>query len=97
MKGCESCHICANELLHDVFANRVSNTIKHTGNRADNNIDLAAVDENGCRYCRVSAEDNGPGIPDGFKDVIFNRILKGTNKSKGIGLGLYLVKSIVES
>jgi len=69
----------------------------HTGDRADNNIDLAAIDENGCRYCRGSAEDNGPGIQDGFKDVIFNRVVKDTNKSKGFGLGLYLVKFLVES
>ncbi len=39
--------------------------------------------------------DDGPGIPDDFKGVIFNRVLKGTTKAKGIGLGLYLAKSLV--
>ena len=42
-------------------------------------------------------EDDGPGIPDDFKGTIFNRMLKGTDKAKGMGLGLYLVKSLVES
>ncbi len=91
------CHVCANELLHDVFANLVSNAIKHTGDRADIDIDLEVVKDNHGRYCRVSVEDNGPGIPDGFKGVIFNRVLKGTDKAKGMGLGLFLVRSLVES
>ena len=33
----------ANELLHDVFANLVSNAIKHTGDRADIVVDLDVV------------------------------------------------------
>ena len=42
-------------------------------------------------------EDNGPGIPDDFKSLVFNRVLKGTARAKGMGLGLYLVKSLVAS
>ena len=97
MNACEHCYVRANELLHDVFANLVSNAIKHTGDRADIVIDLNNVNDNRGRYCRVVVEDNGPGIPDDFKDKIFNRLLKGTSKAKGMGLGLYLVKSLVDS
>ena len=97
MNGCERCHVRANELLHDVFANLVSNAIKHTGDRADITVSVDVLESDGDRHCRVSVEDNGPGIPDDFKDQIFNRVLKGTNKAKGMGLGLYLVKSLVES
>jgi PAS domain S-box-containing protein len=97
MNGCECCHVRANELLHDVFANLVSNAIKHTGERADIVVDLDVMKDNGGQSCRVSVEDNGPGIPDDFKSKVFNRMLKGTDKAKGIGLGLYLVKSLVES
>ena len=97
LNGCEHCRVRGNELLHDVFANLVSNAIKHTGDHADINIDLNLVEENVHRYCRVMVEDNGPGIPDDFKGKIFNRLSKGTNKTKGMGLGLYLVKSLVES
>ena len=95
--GHEHCYVRANELLFDVLANLVSNAIKHTGDRADIDISLDAVNDNSGRYCRVSVEDNGPGIPDDFKDKIFNRMLKGTDKAKGMGLGLYLVKSLVDS
>ena len=97
LNGCDHCRIHANELLHDVFANLVGNAIKHTGDHADITIDLDFVEDNGHRYCRVMVEDNGPGIRDDFKDKIFKRILKGDSKTKGIGLGLYLVKSLVES
>ncbi len=96
MNGCEHCRVVANELLHDVFANLVINAIKHTGVRADIFINLERVEENGQSYCRVSVEDNGPGIPDDNKDTIFNRALMSTSKAKGMGLGLYLVKSLVD-
>ncbi len=91
------CLVHASELLRDVFANLVSNAIKHTGERADIAIDLDVVTGDGRKHCRVSVEDDGPGIPDDLKAAIFNRTLKGTNQSRGIGLGLYLVKSLVDS
>ncbi len=91
------CIVKANELLHDVFANLVSNAIKHTGDQTNIAIDIDIVKDDGGRYCRVSVEDDGPGIPDDFKARIFNRTLKGTNKARGMGLGLYLVKSLVDS
>ncbi|MCD1294996.1 hypothetical protein CUJ83_08295 [Methanocella sp. CWC-04] len=97
LNGCEHYWVGANELLHDVFANLVSNAIKHTGDYADIRIDLDSVEEKGIRYCRVIVEDNGTGIPDEFKARVFKRLLKGSIKVKGMGLGLYLVKSLVES
>ncbi len=97
LNGHEHCYVKANELLHDVFANLVSNAIKHTGDQADIVIDMDVVKEDGSGYCRVMIEDNGPGIPDDLKCMVFNRMLRGTTSVQGIGLGLYLVKSLVES
>ncbi len=97
LNGFERCHVRANGLLHDVFSNLVGNAIKHTGDRAAIVVYLDVVEDNGRRYCRVVVEDDGPGIPDDFKGVIFSRALKGTARAKGIGLGLYLVKSLVDS
>jgi signal transduction histidine kinase len=97
LNGHEDCHVRANELLHDVFANLVGNAIKHTGDRADIVVDLDLVRSDGRQYCRVMVEDDGPGISDDFKGRIFHRMLRGTTKAKGMGLGLYLVKSLVES
>jgi len=90
------CFILANELLYDVFANLVSNAIKYTGDHAVIAVDMDVVADNGQTYCRVSVEDDGPGIPDDFKPRIFNRLLRGPSKAKGMGLGLYLVKSLVD-
>jgi signal transduction histidine kinase len=97
LNNCEHCYVRANELLHDVFANLVSNAIKHTGDQSDITVDLYVREEDGGRHCLTIVEDNGPGIPDEFKGRIFNRMLHGTDKAKGMGLGLYLVKSLVES
>jgi len=97
MNRCEQCLVRANELLHDVFANLVSNAIKHTGDNTDIVIDMDVLKDKNNKYCRVMIEDNGPGIPDIFKSVIFNRELRGTSEAKGMGLGLFLVKSLVDS
>jgi signal transduction histidine kinase len=97
LNGFKHCQVRASELLYDVFSNLVSNAIKHTGEKASILMELDVVKEEGYRYCRVVVEDDGPGIPIDFKAIIFNRALKGTTKAKGMGLGLYLVKSLVES
>jgi PAS domain S-box-containing protein len=97
LNGHEHCYVRANELLPDLFVNLISNAIKHSGERAEIIVDLDVVKDKCRRYCRVMVEDNGPGIPDDFKGRIFNRMLRGTTKAKGMGLGLYLVKSLVES
>ena len=97
LKGHERCHVRANELLRDVFANLVSNAVNHTGKGTTIGIVLETTTENGGRFCRVCVEDDGPGIPDDLKDKIFNRKLKGSTRARGMGLGLYLVRSLVES
>ena len=97
LNGEDHCLISANELLYDVFANLVGNSIKHTGDRADIVVNGDIVADNGRKYCRVTIEDDGPGIPDDFKPRIFNRRMEGTKHTKGMGLGLYLVKSLVDS
>ena len=44
----------------------------------------------------VQIADNGPGIPDTEKETIFGKGETGLDSS-GTGLGLYLVKTLVES
>jgi signal transduction histidine kinase len=58
-------------------------------------VGLDVSEDNGRRYYRVMVEDNGPGIPDDSKERIFNRMHLGS--ARGMGLGLYLVKSLVDS
>jgi PAS domain S-box-containing protein len=84
----------ANELLEDVFANIVSNSIRHS--EGPLTIDIIITHEHETGYYRISFEDNGPGIPDNLKEKIFLRFTQGNTKAEGKGLGLYLVKTLVE-
>jgi signal transduction histidine kinase len=88
----------ANDLLRDVFTNLIGNAIKHSnGSKVDISVKLDDVLDNGKKYYKVSIEDDGPGIPDDMKENIFNRLQRGETKARGMGLGLYLVRSLVES
>jgi PAS domain S-box-containing protein len=90
------CFVMANELLYDVFANLVGNAIKHASGRPVISVSVEKVFEGDRRLCRVAVEDNGPGIPDDLKFRIFNRHLRGDTKAKGSGIGLFLVRTLVE-
>jgi PAS domain S-box-containing protein len=92
----DDCYVMANELLTDVFSNIIGNAIKHSRGSLNINIDLKKVREDGNDYCLVSVEDNGPGIPDSLKEKLFTRFQRGATKASGRGLGLYLVKTLVD-
>ena len=83
-------------LLKDAFGNIISNAIKHSTGALQVNIDLMAGCQDGGAHCQVSIEDNGPGIPDELKVKVFDRSTRGLTKVAGLGLGLYLVKRLVE-
>ncbi len=40
--------------------------------------------------------DNGVGIEEQVKPKIFNMFYRGSNQSKGSGLGLYVVKQVID-
>ena len=90
--------VMANELIADVFSNIVGNAVKHAnGNGPRIAISIDKVLDGSKTFYKVSVEDNGPGIPDDLKEKVFNRLQRGTTHARGVGLGLYLVKSLVES
>ncbi len=96
--GGRSYKVIANELLYDVFANLVGNAVKHSnGMGPDIRIGVGITRDGTKKYYQVSVEDNGPGIPDTLKDRVFNRLQRGETRARGVGLGLYLVRSLVES
>jgi signal transduction histidine kinase len=88
--------VMANGLLRDVFSNLVENAVKHSGHPVEIDIDIKKITESGKPCYRVSIQDNGPGIPDEQKARLFQRLYRGRTKVKGSGLGLYLVKTLVE-
>ena len=88
----------ANELLKDVFINLISNAIKHSPAEKPLivNLKVETVNENGQKYYQCMVEDNGPGIPDELKSILFYRFQRGTTKAHGKGLGLYIVRTLVD-
>ncbi len=93
----EGYRVVANELLYDVFSNLVGNAIKHTQESPTIGISVMTAYEENKMFYKIAVEDNGPGIPDDLKVKIFSRHLRGNTKSKGSGIGLYLVKALVDS
>ena len=92
------CLVQANGLVRDVFANLIWNAIKHSNKGAVNiGLELNRRREGDRTYCQVAIEDDGPGIPDSLKDRIFARHQRGNMEARGSGLGLYLVKMLVET
>lgn len=92
------CFVIANELVHDVFSNLIGNSIKHSSPEKPLEIDILinTAIVNDSAFYEISVEDNGPGIPDELKGKLFARLQRGKTKASGRGLGLYLVKTLVE-
>lgn len=89
--------VMASPLIKDVMSNLVDNAVKHAQDPVLIGIGVSQVEHRGIAYYRVSVEDNGSGIPDEKKDLIFQRFKRGQTTAKGTGLGLYIVKTLVES
>jgi signal transduction histidine kinase len=91
-----SYHIIANELLLDVFENILLNSIKHNENEIiEIKINIFEKEVNTKKLLVLEFIDNGVGIPDKRKDLIFQKQSK--NNEKGMGLGLSLVKKIIDN
>jgi PAS domain S-box-containing protein len=82
----------ADDMLGSVFKNLLTNAIVHNDGPV-REVTVSASVSDGTVAVRVA--DNGPGIPDDRKDVIFEDGEKGLG-SEGTGLGLYLVETLVD-
>ena len=92
----EGCFVHADRLLYDVFSNIVDNSIKHSKGDVEINITLNDVKIDNKKFYRVSVEDNGPGIKPDLQKRVFDRMYYEGGIMRGKGLGLYLVKILVE-
>lgn len=81
--------------LKIIINNLISNAIKYSDcNKQEMYIRIKTYFSEGLN--KIEIEDNGIGIQDQHKASIFDMYF-GTNKNKGSGLGLYIVKEAVEN
>jgi hypothetical protein len=84
-------------ILKEVINNLISNAIKYTPEKGS----VAVIVEDTVRAIKVSVKDTGWGIPKESQDQIFSKFFRAQNivkrETTGTGLGLYLVKGLVQA
>lgn len=84
------------KLLGIVFQNLLSNAIKYTPKKGEI---ICRIYEKGSMI-RVEVQDSGYGIPEHQQRKIFTKLFRADNvvgkEEQGTGLGLYIIKSIVD-
>ncbi len=88
----------ANEFLIDVFDNILINAVNYNENpKKEVLIKISRQTKVNIGYIKFEFIDNGIGISDKRKEVIFQEGFSKEKGSKGMGFGLTLVKKIIES
>jgi two-component system OmpR family sensor kinase len=84
--------------LHRMISNLLDNAVRHTpdGSR----IEIAAATGGG--RARLVVADDGPGLPDGLGQQVFERFVRGAGPADrssdgGTGLGLAIVRAVANS
>jgi signal transduction histidine kinase len=81
--------------IREVMQNLIENAVKYMGNQTEPQVEV------GCRFLADGRQayfvkDNGLGIDMKFSDKIFGLFEKLDPHSEGTGIGLALVKRIIE-
>lgn len=81
--------------LRSILFNLVSNAIKFRS--PDRKLEIFIKTESEENYIVISVKDNGIGIESARQKAIFLKYFRVENDIEGSGIGLYLVKEIVEN
>jgi len=82
--------------LVQIFANLLNNAVKFSANKSEVRIKVNKDDS----WVNITIEDSGVGIPKKEVGKLFGKFFRGTNVAKhisGSGLGLYVVKRLLET
>ncbi|MEA1894328.1 MAG: response regulator [Euryarchaeota archaeon] len=86
--------IRGNTMFFNVFSNLLNNAAKFDEHDiVEIDVDVSSLDDD----WRLEFKDRGRGIRDDYKKIIFNRLERAGESTQGSGLGLTIVKHIVES
>jgi signal transduction histidine kinase len=81
-------------LFTEVIMNLLTNAVK---NHSSDEINIEVIGEKKEGKYRLSIIDHGKGIPPQEREEVFTRFSEYRKTGKGSGLGLYIVKSLVEN
>ena len=81
--------------FEQVIRNLLNNAIKHH-HKAQGNIEVSCVEKE--KFYQFSVKDDGPGISSSYHEDIFKmfKTLRPRDETEGSGMGLALIKKIVE-
>jgi signal transduction histidine kinase len=81
--------------LRQVFANLIENAVKYTDRGGRIDVDARADED----WVRVRVRDTGIGISESDAPLVWDRLYRAdaSRSARGLGLGLSLVKAIVEA
>jgi two-component system sensor histidine kinase TctE len=80
-------------MLREALANLIDNALRYAGRGASVTL---RVRPQGDAQARVEVEDNGPGIDEAQRETVFERFVRGADDDSGCGLGLAIVREVVE-
>jgi signal transduction histidine kinase len=87
---------CHKHALLTIFQNLIENAIKYRKKNATNShLFITITDEK--KGLQIIFKDNGIGIQNDTLPHIFKMFFRGTNQSKGAGLGLFTVRNSVRA
>jgi signal transduction histidine kinase len=93
----ERIEIQANELVNDIFENILINAVKYNQNNTIKiKLKISVIKQKNQKYAKIQFIDNGIGIHPSRREKIFETDFQKTSKTKGLGLGLSLVKKAID-
>ena len=95
LTGSDNLYVKGDLFLNDLLENLLLNGIYHNENPlAEIVIKLFKTSKDYSSFLKIEFQDNGIGIPDQLKENVFQQMYH--KRKKGIGIGLSIVKRIVE-